>query len=79
MEDRAQRETDQRGRRRTAENDDEGMQIEEHPQVAAHHDERDEDNAAEHEPEAGGNIHKALQRTKLGRPGAALPNLSRRA
>ena len=30
-----------------------GVHVEEHPQIAAHHDERDEDDAAEDEAEAG--------------------------
>ena len=63
VEDAGQRKADQGRRGGAAENDDEGVQVEEHPQVAAHHDQRDEDDAAEREPEAGGNIHEALQRT----------------
>ena len=79
MENAGQRKADQRRRGRAAENDDEGVQVEEHPQVATHHDQGDEDDAAERKAEAGGHIHEALQRTNWARPGAAPGNLSRRA
>jgi hypothetical protein len=44
VENRGQREADQRGCKGTAKNHDGGMNIEEHPQIAAHENERGEDN-----------------------------------
>jgi hypothetical protein len=47
------RKPDERGRGRAAENDDEGMAVSEHAQIAAHEDETHEHDAAEHNSEAG--------------------------
>jgi hypothetical protein len=37
------------------------VQVDEHAELAAHHDQRDENGSAESKPEAGGQIHEALQ------------------
>ena len=50
-----------------AENDDERMDVDEHPQVAAHHDERDQDNAAGDETEAVAISMKTPNRTRARR------------
>src|SRR5262249_15384236 len=52
-----QRETDQRRRERTAEDDDERVAIHEHAQIAAHQNERHEDDGSGEETEACCDIH----------------------
>ena len=64
MEQAGQRKADQGRGRRAAEDDDAGMDVQEHAQVAAHQDQGAEDDETEGEPKAGGQIHKTLQRNK---------------
>ena len=46
MQDRAERKSDKSGGERAAEDDDDGVDVVEHPQVAAHQDERHDDDDA---------------------------------
>ena len=50
VEHRGERETDQRGRERAAENHDESVRIREHSQIAAHQNERNEHDRAGNKP-----------------------------
>ena len=62
VKDRGERKPDQRCGERAAENDDEGVDVEEHPEIAAHQDERDEHDDAGDQSKAGCDIHE-LPRT----------------
>ena len=48
MKDRRERKPDQRGGKRAAENHDRRVNVGKHPQIAAHHDERDQHDASRH-------------------------------
>ena len=57
MHHRGERKADQGRGERAAENDDDGVDVVEHPQIAAHQDERDDDGGAGDQPQAGCDIH----------------------
>jgi hypothetical protein len=54
------------------------MQIHKHPKIATHHDEGDQDDAAECQAKAGGNVHEALQGTDPATAGTVLLEPSHR-
>jgi len=53
MKDRAEREADEGRRERAAEDDDGGVNVQEHPQVAAHQNERRQHHRSGEQAEAG--------------------------
>ena len=64
---RRQRKADQGRGGRAAEDDDEGVHVEEHPQIAAHQDQGDENDAAERQARGRLTIsmeHSNTQRTR---------------
>src|SRR5262245_40447721 len=78
--DRGQWESDQGRRERSAKDHDGGMRIHEHPQVAAHENERAEHDRACDQTEAGSDIHGPTQHTPNARsptPGVASWMLAR--
>jgi len=70
VEDRGQREADQGGGERAAENDDDGMVAHEHAQVAAHQHQGRDDGRPGDQAEACGNVHetRSNQATLTGPP-----------
>ena len=58
VEDRGERKADQGGGERAAENDDRRVRVEEHAQIAAHQDERDQHDRSRNQAEAGCDIHE---------------------
>ena len=82
MQHRAQRKPDQRRGERAAEDDDDGMDVVEHPEIAAHQNQRAQHDAAGDQAKERGDIHCELQRVRE-RPavldgGAAHPGPRRR-
>ena len=68
-----ERKADQGRGERAAENDDDGVDVVEHPQVAAHQDERDDDDDAGDQPQGCGDIHE-LPRTHNATQTRAIPH-----
>ena len=64
VEHRRQRKPDQRGGERAAEDDDDGMDVVEHPEVAAHQNQRGYYDNAGDQAKQGGDIHHILRRVR---------------
>jgi hypothetical protein len=67
VKDRGERKADQRRGEGAAENDDEGMGVEEHRNVAAHEDEREQNDDTGNEADTGCNVHDETPPTQQAR------------
>ena len=75
VEDRGQREADQGGGERAAENDDDGVIAHEHAQVAAHQHQGRDDGRPGDQAEACCNVHKTRSHQRPGSPNGLAPKL----